>query len=122
MSNLRNRGVADVLIAVADGLKGFPDAPIPQSFSFPIVLDAKQNRLSRHIADPERGATPEGRGSGQAVIREKCSERQDRAAFALHSTQRLERFRALHLLFSSSSHYGRDWPQVRRSAAMHAGL
>lgn len=26
MNNLRNRGVEDILIAVVDGLKGFPDA------------------------------------------------------------------------------------------------
>ena len=29
MTELRNRGVQDILIAVVDGLKGFPDAKIP---------------------------------------------------------------------------------------------
>ena len=33
MNNLRNRGVEDILIAVVDGLKGFPDA-INAAFPF----------------------------------------------------------------------------------------
>jgi Transcriptional regulator containing an amidase domain and an AraC-type DNA-binding HTH domain len=41
------------------------------------MSDARQNRLLRHIAAPERGATSEERGRTQAVTRENCSERRE---------------------------------------------
>jgi transposase-like protein len=48
MNELRDRGVADILIAVVDGLKGFPEA-INAVFPNTQVLGLRrQHQLSRH--------------------------------------------------------------------------
>jgi transposase-like protein len=46
MMELKNRGVQDILIAVVDGLKGFPNA-IPAAFPEPVV-QACIVHLARH--------------------------------------------------------------------------
>jgi hypothetical protein len=76
-------GIGQKCLASGSGLLGTAfrqDSENPQveSLSRGIrhpLSDAKQNRLLLHIADPDRGATSEGRGRAQAVIRENCSER-----------------------------------------------
>ena len=44
MNNLKNRGLEDILIAVVDGLKGFPDAIIATARKLlSIIYDALKN-------------------------------------------------------------------------------
>lgn len=50
MNNLRNRGVEDILIAVVDGLKGFPDA-INAAFPELLRMERSQERRKRPQAD-----------------------------------------------------------------------
>lgn len=62
MNELRDRGAADILIAVVDGLEGFPEAinavfPKTQVRSSPATLDypATLSRSNRHAeAEPRR--------------------------------------------------------------------
>jgi transposase-like protein len=61
MNELRDRGVADILIAAVDGLKGFPEA-INAVFPKTQVLGLRrQHRLSRHAVRPNRHAEAEPR-------------------------------------------------------------
>ena len=57
MNELRNRGVEDILVAVVDGLKGFPDGRKPKSGK--VVLASKGHRL-RHYRSSGRACFHNG--------------------------------------------------------------
>ena len=48
MNELKNRGVQDILIAVVDGLKGFPEA-ITAAFPEAMVQTCPRHGLSDHV-------------------------------------------------------------------------
>lgn len=57
MNELKNRGVEDVLIAVVDGLKGFPEAinaVFPQAIVQTCIVGSLKNLPSRDSLDPGR--------------------------------------------------------------------
>jgi putative transposase len=72
MSELRNRGVQDLLIAVVDGLKGFPEA-ICSVFPKTVVQTCIVHRVpgrahSKEVRSPSTGRTFEPVSLGQVVV------------------------------------------------------
>jgi transposase-like protein len=53
MNELRDRGVADILIAVVDGLKGFPEAINAVFPKTQVPGLRRQHQLSRHAVLPK---------------------------------------------------------------------
>jgi transposase-like protein len=64
MSELRNRGVQDILIAVVDGLKGFPEA-ITSVFPKTVVQTCIVHLIQYSTAVRAVEGTPGGRGNPQ---------------------------------------------------------
>jgi putative transposase len=54
MTELRNRGVQDILIAVVDGLKGFPEAitPLLKNIYRAATVEMAQERLEEFAQSP----------------------------------------------------------------------
>lgn len=78
MNNLRNRGVEDILIAVVDGLKGFPDAintAFPETHSPDLYRApcASFPELLRLEGSQGRGQIPEAGLSGRGRQRSRQS-------------------------------------------------
>jgi len=67
MNELKNRGIQDILIAVVDGLKGFPEA-INAVFPETVVQTCIVHPI-RHSSKPDRGEKniPPSRGAGGAT-------------------------------------------------------
>ena len=72
MNELKNRGISDILIAVVDGLKGFPEA-ITAVFPDTVVQTCIVH-LIRHSLSSWRGRTEAGHASAQGNLRAADAE------------------------------------------------